>query len=462
MKAPRIGLLPLYVELYDQVLPELRATVEPLTDQVCEAFASRKVDVIRAATCCVREQVEAALKQFDAQQVDMIVTLHLAYSPSLETVEALAATSQALLLLDTTLDSAFSRDVDPMRLLYNHGIHGVQDLAAMLRRHKKDYEVVAGHLSDSSVMDRVVDFARAAHAASLLKGMKTLGIGGALKGMGDFRVAPNVLADQLGITVDNIQPSDLVACAAAVTDEAIEDERLKDLQRYQGDIDPEVHRRSLRVGLGLRTYLEQGEYEAFSMNFEAFRDADGPVNAVPFLECCKAMARGVGYSGEGDVLTASLSAALGRAYGKTSFVEMFCPDWDGNSIFLSHMGEFNPELSAEKPLLYEKEYPFSPAQNPAALGMAPEPGKATHINLSPGPDDSFRLIISLVDVLEDGTHPDLPKWVRAWIRPPLPVAEFLEKFSRLGGTHHSVLVMGDHCESLGLFGRLAGMEVCVL
>jgi hypothetical protein len=31
MKAPRIGLLPLYVELYDQVLPELRATVEPLT-----------------------------------------------------------------------------------------------------------------------------------------------------------------------------------------------------------------------------------------------------------------------------------------------------------------------------------------------------------------------------------------------------------------------------------------------
>ena len=94
--------------------------------------------------------------------------------------------------------------------------------------------------------------------------------------------------------------------------------------------------------------------------------------------------------------------------------------------------------------------------------MAPQPGKATHINLSPGPDDSFRLIISLVDVLEDGTHPDLPKWVRAWIRPPLPVAEFLEKFSRLGGTHHSVLVMGDHCESLGLFGRLAGMEVCVL
>jgi len=119
-------------------------------------------------------------------------------------------------------------------------------------------------------------------------------------------------------------------------------------------------------------------------------------------------------------------------------------------------------LSAEKPVLYEKEYPFSPAQNPAALGMAPRGGKATHVNLSPGPDDTFRLIISLVDVLDDGTHPALPQWVRAWIRPPLPVAEFLEGFSRLGGTHHSVLLMGDHRESLGTFGRLAKMEVCYL
>lgn len=458
----RIGLIPLYVELYDQVLPELRAIVEPLTDQVSEAFASRQVSVTRAPTCCVRKDVDNALKQFDDEDVDLIVTLHLAYSPSLESAEALAAASQPLLLLDTTLDSAFPRDVNPERLLYNHGIHGVQDLSAMLRRHKKDYEVIAGHLSDPMVMERAVGMARAAHAAGLLKGMKTLGIGGALKGMGDFRVEPQLMAEKFGITVNTIQPSELGACTEAVTDEEVEAERLLDLERFQGDIDPEVHRRSLRVGLGLRRYLEEGGYAAFSMNFEEFRDADGPVNTVPFLECCKAMARGMGYAGEGDLLTASLVAALSRAYGRTVFVEMFCPDWEGNSIFLSHMGEFNPELSAEKPVLYEKEYPFSPALNPAALGMAPAPGKATYVNLSPGPDATFRLIVSLVEVLEDGTHPDLPQWVRAWIRPPIPVAEFLEQFSRLGGTHHSALMMGDHRESLGLFARRAGMEFCGL
>jgi L-arabinose isomerase len=126
------------------------------------------------------------------------------------------------------------------------------------------------------------------------------------------------------------------------------------------------------------------------------------------------------------------------------------------------MGEFNPELAAARPLLYEKEYTLSEARNPAALAMAPKPGPATLVNLSPGPEDTFRLIVSPVEVLEDGTHPEITRWVRAWIRPPIPVAEFLASYSRLGGTHHSVLMLGEHMEALAAFGRMTGFEVCQL
>ena len=462
MDTPRIGLMPLYVELYDQVLPSLRQKLVPMTDQVCAAFAAHQVYVSRAPICCVREQVVAALAQFEEDQVDLIVTLHLAYSPSLESAATLAASPKPLLLLDTTMDAEFSRDVNPERLLYNHGIHGVQDLAAMLRRYNKKYEVIAGHLSDPTVMLRAVETARAAHAAALVKDMRALCIGGSLNGMGDFRVEPGVLRTTLGITAETIMPCDLGPYVEEISDEAIETERQLDLKRYQGSIDPEVHRRSIRLGLGLRRCLEKGNYGAFSINFDAFRDADGPVNTVPFLECCKAMARGIGFAGEGDILTASFVGALSRAYGMTSFAEMFCPDWKGGSIFLSHMGEFNPELAAEKPLLYEKEYSLSPVRNPAALGMAPRPGPATYVNISPGPNDTFRLIVSPVDVLEDGTHPDVAKWIRAWIRPHMKLAAFLEEYSRLGGTHHSALMMGDHRESLAMFARMTDMEFCCL
>jgi L-arabinose isomerase len=212
----------------------------------------------------------------------------------------------------------------------------------------------------------------------------------------------------------------------------------------------------------LRRFLERGGFDAFSLNFLAFRESTGPVNSVPFLECCKAMARGIGYAGEGDALTAALVGALSQGFGATTFTEIFCADWAGQSLFLSHMGEINPAVAAAQPLLYEKEYPFTPALNPATLACAPRPGPATLVNLAPGPDDTFRLVTAPVEVLPDGTHPDLNRWVRGWIRPALPLAQFLEEFSHFGGTHHSALLFGDHVEALADFSALLKIEHCNL
>ena len=70
----------------------------------------------------------------NTEGVDAIITLHLAYSPSLESAEVLAQSRLPVIMLDTTPDRDFGGHVDPMRLLDNHGIHGVQDLASVLRR----------------------------------------------------------------------------------------------------------------------------------------------------------------------------------------------------------------------------------------------------------------------------------------------------------------------------------------
>jgi L-arabinose isomerase len=270
-------------------------------------------------------------------------------------------------------------------------------------------------------------------------------------------VSDDVLRKVFGITVENIEPAGL---AGAVSESDVAGEIAADHQRFRVECSEEVHARSVRVGLGLRQCLERGNFGAFSLNFLAFKDSTGPVNTVPFLECCKAMARGLGYAGEGDVLTAALVGALSQGFGATTFTEIFCADWAGQSLFLSHMGEMNPAVAATQPLLYEKEYPFTPALNPATLACAPRPGRATLVNLSPGPNDTFRLITAPVEVLSDGTHPDLNHWVRGWIRPALPVAQFLEEFSHLGGTHHSALMFGDHVTALAAFAAFLKIEHC--
>ncbi len=457
-RLPKIGLLPLYLSLYDEINPALRHDFSPFLDEVTERLRRERIEVTTSEICCVDAQCRQALEAFRAAKVDLIVTLHLAYSPSEEALPSLCASQLPLLLLDTSMDESFGCNVDPGRIMYNHGIHGVQDLAALLRRWRRPYHIVAGHVEAPGLMGRVADHARAALAANEMRNGRVLRFGDAFKGMGDFAVPSELLAQRFGIQVDACDVNRIGEHVAEVTAEEIEAELHNDRELYHVEAPEEVHRRSVRVGLALRKCLEARQASAFSMNFQAFTSDEPPVDTVPFLEASKAMARGMGYAGEGDMLTASLIGALCRGFGMTTFTEIFCADWRGNSLFLSHMGEINPEVIPGKPLLFEKEYPFSGAANPAVISGSPGPGPAVLVNLSPGPDASLRLILAPVEVLPDLSDAALRQTIRGWIRAALPVEEFLESYSRLGGTHHSGLVLGKRLEGLQAMAEHLGLE----
>jgi L-arabinose isomerase len=52
--------------------------------------------------------------------------------------------------------------------------------------------------------------------------------------------------------------------------------------------------------------------------------------------------------------------------------------------------------------------------------------------------------------------------MNGWFKPNLPLPEFLEKYSQLGGTHHSALVYGVDAKSLALFAKALGMKYTIL
>jgi L-arabinose isomerase len=463
IKRPCIGLLNLYLSLYDERLPSLRDGFDGYPKRVAAGFESRGVDVQLAPIACVDCDVRKAIAEFEAAGVDLIVTLHLAYSPSLESADAFCATSLPLLLLSTSMDANFGMDVEPERLLYNHGIHGVMDLASVLRRRGRAYEIIAGH----DILDRAADHARAALAACELRNTRALRVGPTFSGMGDFQVDESLL----GIRTESIDIAALDRAVCEISDEAVEREMASDREHYECALSEITHERAVRVGLGLRAILEQGGFSAFSVNFQAFDRADRPACTMPFLEIAKAMGRGIGYAGEGDLLSAALVGALARTFGAVTFTEIFCADWKGDSLFLSHMGEISPSVAAATPRVLEKPSAFIDGHPPAVLTSGIKPGPAVLVNLAPGPDDSFSLILAPVNVLpEDGLHPEMADAIRAWIRPRCGEREgdlrgvrtFLEAYSRAGGTHHQALVLGEHAEALAAFGRMAGCDVVTL
>ncbi|MCX7934364.1 MAG: hypothetical protein N3A66_03795, partial [Planctomycetota bacterium] len=418
--------------------------------------------VISAPVCRLAPECRQAVAKFERSQADCIIALHLAYSPSLACADALAKSPLPLIFLDITMDYDFGHNVSPARIAYNHGIHGAMDLAAVLRRRQKPFAIVAGHATRSPAIARAAALARAAFAARSLRGTKALRVGRSFKGMGDFAVAASALKRGLGIAVKEITAKALAPYAARLSEHEIEEEMAADRRAFAIRASAEAHRRATQTGLALRRYLDQGGFDALSMNFLAFQSAGPLLASVPFVECSKAMARGIGYAGEGDVLTAALVGALQRAFGRTTFAEIFCPDWKGNSLFLSHMGEINPAVAASQPALVEKDLPYTRTLPSVVMAGAPAEGPAVLVDLAPCADNAFELILAPVTVLADTRRRDIRQNVRGWIRPQLPIADFLEAYSHAGGTHHSALVLGGSLEALAAFGRMAGMRCKII
>ena len=461
MPIPKVGLLPLYIALYDEAMPAVRKRMVAFYATISNELRNRGLEVLPAPLCRLRKEFTAAIAAFEKAQADAIITLHLAYSPSLESSEALAATRLPIIVLDTTPGYAFGPTTDPAEIMYNHGIHGVQDMCNLLLRNGKPFQIEAGHWKDSDVLDRVAAWARAARLATSIRTARVGRIGPPFKGMGDFAVPPDVLRSTIGIQTILLTPKILPSLLPSEDSDVVKKEIAGDLAHFEAvGVKADNHLQTVRAGLAIREWIKKERLTAFTINFLA-ADRKSGLPTMPFMEACKAMSRGIGYAGEGDVLTAALVGALASSYPETTFTEMFCPDWQGGSIFLSHMGEFNIALAAQKPVLRQRPFPWTDALEPTVVVGRLRSGQAVMVNLAPGPDNSYTLLVApgwMVSVDKDS----MPESVRGWFRPAMPLPDFLAAYSRAGGTHHSALVYGDVASDIVRFAAIMGWKIVVL
>ena len=145
--------------------------------------------------------------------------------------------------------------------------------------------------------------------AAELSRMRVGLVGDPFPGMGDFQVTPAELKACVGPQTIALQPQELQGLIPPADDRGVQTEISADLEWFNSqDLDQKLHRDTVRVGMAFRRWIEEQNLGAFSINPLCLAKALDP-DVLPFLECSKAMARGIGYAGEGDVLTASL---LGR------------------------------------------------------------------------------------------------------------------------------------------------------
>lgn len=463
MKPITVGLLPLYPALYDRADPGIRAAVTPFVAAVAAAVSALGVEVLSAPVSCLAEEIGEAVRGFEGQDVDALLTVHLAYAPSGESLRVLSETRLPLIVLDTTPAASFGPSTAPEQMMHNHGIHGVQDLCSGLVRLGVPFLIQAGHLDDPTFGEQLSDKIRAAAVVRSLSQARVGALGSAFPGMEDFRVGADELRTGLGVTLvprsaTAPEPQDIAVAEA-------EEQARADLARFgetQTPVDWANLVASERVGLALRAWIEQERLTAVTVSFTAAAAEFAALPTMPFLECSRLMERGIGYAGEGDTLTASWVGALLSVFDQTTFTEMFCPDWQGDSVFLSHMGEVNYRVCSDTPVLHDLAFPYSSAGDTVIATGTLQPGQAVLANLAPAGGGCFRLVLCPGEVLAVDGPNHLESLVNGWFRPQSRLARFLEQYSLAGATHHSALVYGPQLEALRHVGRLLGIETVII
>jgi L-arabinose isomerase len=457
---PRIGLLGIMQELYDDMLPGITERQGAYAAEVAAALGE-VVDVDVAPPAKNRDQVERALRELEG--LDGLLVVMLTYGPAMRVARALAGTPMPICLANIQPVPAVTPAWDMGDLTYNQGIHGAQDTANAMVRAGRPFTVVTDDWQSPTFRDAIAGWAAAAAAVSRWRSLKVGVFGYAMNGMGDIRFDEHSLLRALGPQVDALAPGALwrAAEAASVDDVATlladEDARFAIDPRLTRD-EREDH---ARMQLGIDQVLRDGGYGAYSTHFGAIAE-DGRFARLPLAAASSLMARGYGYGAEGDALTAALMVAAQNLLGPTQFTEMYAMDFPTDSILMSHMGEGNWALAREdRPVrLIKRPLGIGALGDPPTFLFQYRPGPATLATLVSLGDERFRLLVSEGEVLDTAELPNL-EMPYGHFKPDSGLRACMDAWLRLGGPHHQVLNPGRHTAAWRTFCELCGLEFAV-
>jgi L-arabinose isomerase len=275
---------------------------------------------------------------------------------------------------------------------------------------------------------------------------------------------------RLGVSVNTWGVNDLVAAVDAATDSEVDDlvAEYDDLYEIAKELRPggdreESLRYGARIEIGLRSFLQSGEFGAFTTNFEDL----GGLRQLPGLAVQRLMADGYGFGAEGDWKTAILvRAAKVMGYGLpggASLMEDYTYELTPGreKILGAHMLEICPTLTGRRPRLEVHPLSIGAREDPVRLVFDTDPGDGVLVAMS-DMRDRFRLTANVIDVVPpDAELPNLPVARAVWVPRP-DLATSAECWLTAGAAHHTVLTTALGLDVFEDLAEIAGLELAVI
>ena len=400
----------------------------------------------------------------------LILWMHT-FSPSKMWIGGLSALIKPFLHLHTQFDRDLpwgEIDMDFMNL--NQSAHGDREAGFIHTHLRLNRKVVVGHWSDEQVQDRIAGWMRVVRAWDDWQGAKFALFDDNMREVAVTEGDKVSAQAKFGYSVDAYGIGDLVEYVDGASDDAVstlcteyEDRYIVAAELRKAGARHNSLRDGVRIELGLRGFLETGNFKGFTTNFQVLHG----LKQLPGLAVQRLMSDGYGFGGEGDWKTCALVRAMkaiaSDLSGDTSFMEDYTYHLhpDGHLVLGSHMLEVCESIAVGKPSLEVHPLGIGGKEDPVRLVFNAPAGSAINASMI-DLGNRFRLIVNEVDAVEPlEPLPKLPVARAVWkCRPDFKTGCAAWIYS--GGAHHtgySYCVTAEHMEDLA---EIAGVELVVI
>ena len=441
------------------------------SQQVAKGLSGLPVKVVWKPVLKDSDSIRRLALEVNARDevIGVVAWMHT-FSPAKMWIAGLDALAKPLLHLHTQANVELPwADIDFDFMNLNQAAHGDREFGYIQTRLGVSRKTVVGHVSNPVVLQEVEEWQRAAAGWAASRSLKLARFGDNMRYVAVTEGDKTEAELRFGVQVNTWGVNELAERVAAATNAEVDalvqvyldeydvvDELLPDGARHQ----------SLRDGaaieVGLRAFLEEGGFGAFTTSFEDL----GALTQLPGLAVQRLMADGYGFGAEGDWKTAILvrvANVMGAGLpGGASLMEDYTYDLvpGDEKVLGAHMLEVAPTLSSQKARLEIHPLGIGGKDDPVRLVFTADPGPALVVAMS-DMRDRFRLVANTVTNVDAPDLPNLPVGRAVW-KPQPDFATSAACWLAAGAAHHTVMTTQVGIEVFRDFAEIAGIELVVI
>ena len=134
-RRPRIGILGIMQDLYDDMIPGIALRQEGYAAELAAHLSvPGEFEFVTAKAIKYREDAERVMREFEVTDLDGVLVVMLTYGPAMRVARLLAESPLPICLANIQPEPSVTPAWDMADMTYNQGVHGAQDTANSMVR----------------------------------------------------------------------------------------------------------------------------------------------------------------------------------------------------------------------------------------------------------------------------------------------------------------------------------------